>query len=341
MRFAFTDDQLLFRDAARDVLRGECSGNHVRGAWESEDGRVPGLWARLAEVGVVGMTAAERWGGMELGELELVLVLEESGVVALPEPIVETTAVGIPLLQDIGSDALKDRWLGAAAAGKATFAVGLRSGLVAGARGAGLLLLSRDDGLYALEPANANVLHRRESVDGARHLYEVGWSVGDAELIAEGESARRAIETACNRGALAAAAQLLGLGQRMIEMTVEHATNRKQFGRPIGSFQAVKHQLADAHVALELARPVVYRAAYSMAHGDVRSSLHVSMAKAFASDAAYKASRAALQCHGAIGYSYEYDLHLWMKRTWALAKAWGDADWHRARVSDNLLLGDQ
>jgi alkylation response protein AidB-like acyl-CoA dehydrogenase len=113
---------------------------------------------------------------------------------------------------------------------------------------------------------------------------------------------------------------------------------RKQFGSAIGSFQAVKHHLADALVKLEFARPVVYRAAYSMSHRSESAALHVSMAKVYASEAALLAARTALQCHGAIGYSYEHDLHLWMKRAWALAATWGDASWHRARVG-KLVLG--
>src|SRR5439155_24977645 len=111
---------------------------------------------------------------------------------------------------------------------------------------------------------------------------------------------------------------------------------REQFGRPVGSFQAVKHHLADVLVQLELARPVVYRAAWSLAHRLPERSTHVSMAKACASDAAGEAARAALQCHGAIGYSFEHDLHLWMKRAWALARTWGDAAWHRARIGVNM-----
>ena len=142
-----------------------------------------------------------------------------------------------------------------------------------------------------------------------------------------------------DRGAYATAAQLLGLADRMIELTVDYAKERKQFGVPIGSFQAVKHHLANARLALEFARPLVYRAAYSVAHDDPDRSVHVSMAKAQASDAAMLASRVALQCHGAIGYTTEYDLHLYMKRAWALARAWGDASWHRRRIEQAILGG--
>ena len=120
-------------------------------------------------------------------------------------------------------------------------------------------------------------------------------------------------------------------------MTVDYVGERKQFGRPIGSFQAVKHRLADVRIAIEFAAPLVYRAAYSQATGDPDAMLHCSMAKAQSADAAGLASRAALQCHGAIGYSFEHDLHLWMKRVWALVAAFGDRAWHRERVARAIL----
>jgi alkylation response protein AidB-like acyl-CoA dehydrogenase len=176
------------------------------------------------------------------------------------------------------------------------------------------------------------------SVDGARRLFRVTWSPNAATCVASGPAARAALDRAFDRGALGVSAMLLGLARHLIDVTVEYVKVRKQFGSAIGSFQAVKHHLADALVGLEFARPVVYRAAYSMSHGDPSGSLHVSMGKAYASDAALVAARAALQCHGAIGYSYEHDLHLWMKRAWALAASWGDASWHRTRVG-NIVLG--
>jgi alkylation response protein AidB-like acyl-CoA dehydrogenase len=175
-------------------------------------------------------------------------------------------------------------------------------------------------------------------VDGARRLFRVTWSPSPATRIARGATARAALARAFERGALGASAVLLGLARHLIDATVEYAKVRKQFGSAIGSFQAVKHQLADALVKLEFARPVVYRAAYSMSRASESGPLHVSMAKVYASEAALAASRSALQCHGAIGYSYEHDLHLFMKRAWALAAAWGDASWHRARVG-KLVLG--
>ena len=132
--------------------------------------------------------------------------------------------------------------------------------------------------------------------------------------------------------ALAAAAQLLGLGHGMLVMTVEYVKQRQQFGVPIGSFQAVKHQLADSLKELAFARPVLWRAAHT------RDPIHVSMAKAMASDAASFVARRALQCHGAIGYTVEYDLHRYLKQTWVLARSHGDAAWHRERIAKELHI---
>jgi len=137
---------------------------------------------------------------------------------------------------------------------------------------------------------------------------------------------------------LGAAAQLIGLGQRMLDMTVRYATEREQFGVPIGSFQAVKHHLANALMELAFARPAVHRAAWSMANRAPSTTRDVSMAKAMASDAASFTGRQALQCHGAIGYTVEYDLHRFLKRTWVLARSHGDAAWHRGRIAGTLEI---
>lgn len=339
MRFAFSREQLMFRDTARDLLQRRCPPAAVRAAWAAPSGRVPGLWSSLAELGIVGLTVPEPHGGLGLAELDLVLILEEAGRAAAPEPVVETIAVGAPLLRDAGTPALRERWLGRVASGDAVLAVGLEGGAhVAFAGQADLLLLQRGAELHALTPGDvALTLTAAPSVDGARRLCSVAWTPSDRTRFAAGPEALRAAALAFDRGALASAAELCGLGRRMLDLTVEYAKVRHQFGKPIGSFQAIKHHLADALVKLELARPLVYRAASSLAHGDADRALHVSMAKAQASDAARFVAKIALQCHGAIGYTVEYDLHLWMKRAWALAAAWGDAAFHRARVGAAIL----
>jgi alkylation response protein AidB-like acyl-CoA dehydrogenase len=329
VRFQFTEDQILFRDAVRELLEKECPAAHVRAMWESDTGRSAELWDKLVEMGVVGLTLPEDHGGLGLNEVDAVLILEESGRAALPEPLVETTAVGVPLLRDMGAlDRLRRG---------AVVTVGLDAiPYVADAHVADLLVLQRDAEVHVLS-RDAIELTPQPSLDGARRLFTVAWTPVDATRVAFDGDVHGVVARAFDRGALAAAAQLLGVADRLIEIAADYAREREQFGKPIGTFQAVKHHLANALLALEFARPVTYRAAYSIAHDHPDRSTHVSMAKTFASDAATLAARTALQVHGAIGYTWEHDLHLWMKRAWALAAAWGDASWHRERVAQAVL----
>jgi alkylation response protein AidB-like acyl-CoA dehydrogenase len=337
MRFTFEPDQRLFAETTREFLTSECSPAAVREAWSSESGCSLERWKKLAAMGVIGLTAPERHGGLGMDELALVLLLEESGRAALPEPIVETVAVGVPMIIESGDDELGDRWLGVVATGDALVTVGLSSQpFVADAHLADLLLLQHGSDLHAVTAAQVT-LTAQPSMDGSRRLSTVGWTPSPATLLAGGPPATELIARAFDRGALAVAAQLLGVSQQLIELTAEYARERHQFGKPIGSFQAVKHHLADALLAVELARPVVYRAAWSVARHEPTRGVDVSMAKAYASEAGDLAARVALQVHGAIGYTWECDAHLWMKRAWALAASWGDARWHRRRIASVIL----
>jgi alkylation response protein AidB-like acyl-CoA dehydrogenase len=335
MHFAFSEDQVLFRDTVRDFLANECKPAAVRAAWENDLGRVPGLWAKLAEMGVVGLTAPESVGGMGMDEVDLVLLLEESGRAALPEPLTEHTAVAIPALRQFGNDRSAP-WLEKAAAGEALIGVGIAGPYVLYADQADVLLLPHGDELHLVERA-AVTLTAQRSVDYSRRLASVEWSPSAATTLAVGEDAAQAIADAQDRGALGAAAQCVGIAQQLIDVTVDYVGQREQFGKVVGSYQAVKHHLANALLAVEFARPLVYVAAYAVANTTPHRAREVSMAKAVASDAVDQAARVALQCHGAIGYTFEYDLHLWMKRGWALAAAWGDAAHHRSRVADSIL----
>jgi alkylation response protein AidB-like acyl-CoA dehydrogenase len=334
MHFAFTDDQLLFRDTVRDFLANECRPEQVRTAWESDTGRIPGLWDKLAEMGVVGLTAPEAAGGLAMDEVDLVLLLEEAGRAALPEPLAEHTAIAIPALRDHGG-ARGAGWLEKAAIGEALVGVGLTGPYVLYGEQADVLLLARGDELHLVDPEAATLTPQR-SVDYSRRLVSVDWSPGADTLVASGPDAHQAVVDAADRGALAAAAQCVGIAQHLIDVTVEYVGQREQFGKVVGSYQAVKHHLANALIAVEFARPLVYVAAYAIANSTPHRAREVSMAKAVASDAVDLAARIALQCHGAIGYTFEYDLHLWMKRGWALSAAYGDAAHHRARVATEL-----
>jgi alkylation response protein AidB-like acyl-CoA dehydrogenase len=337
MRFAFTDDQLMFRDAVADLLANECPPEKVRWSWNDEKGRDAQLWGALAAMGVIGLTAPEDNGGLGMNEVDLLPILTEAGRAALPAPLLETTAVVIPLLAESAPDALAATWLPALSDGSAIATVSLEGQpFVADAHIADLLVAERNGSLFAVPGANLR-LTPQTSVDGARRLFTAEWDEADAELIASGDAAAAAVALAFNRGAVAAAAELIGMAERMIAMTVEYVIARQQFGVPIGSFQAVKHHLADAELKVSFARPMVWNAAYALAHGGEDLDRSVSMAKCFASDAAEVVARKALQCHGAIGYTTEHDLHFWLKRSWALSASWGDAGWHRRRVAALLL----
>jgi alkylation response protein AidB-like acyl-CoA dehydrogenase len=306
LHFAFTDEQLALRDATRDLLTKECTPAHVRDAWTNDSGRVPGLWQQLDAMGVVGLLAPERAGGLGLTFVDLVLVLEETGRHAVPEPIVETAAYGAPLV------------------GRADVTIAASEHFVPWADSADVIFTAAG----RFERGDV-ALVARPSVDGARRLFEVQ---GTPAHIDPG-----AVLAAYDRGVCGIAAQQCGLADRMLELTADYVRERRQFGVPVGSFQAVKHHLANARVALEFARPLVYRAAASIATEARDTSIHASMAKAKADAAALQTARAALQCHGAIGYTTEYDLHLYLKRSWALARSWGDAAFHRARVGRAIL----
>jgi alkylation response protein AidB-like acyl-CoA dehydrogenase len=190
--------------------------------------------------------------------------------------------------------------------------------------------------IYAIDPKDAELV-RQASVDPGRRLFTVGWKQSTSVVVADGATAQKTLDAALDRGAFGVAAQQLGIGQRLIEMAVAYAKEREQFGKPIGSFQAVKHMLASVQVRVEFARPVVYRAAFSVAHDLPTRAVDVSQAKAAASEAALLAVKTALQVHGAIGYTSELDLHMWMKRAWSLEAAWGTSRWHRRRVARVVL----
>jgi hypothetical protein len=334
MHFAFTDDQSAFADAVRDLLAKECTPEVVRAAWDAPSGRSPQLWSQLAEMGVVGLLAPEGVGGFGLRDIDLVRILAEAGYAGLTEPLSDTAAVAVPAIRDHGESSEAEALLQRVTAGEVTVGVGLATEpTVLHAASAEVFLLEAADGLHLVD-RDVVELSEVESIDGSRRLARVLWHPSAATRMSGGTAAA---DEARDRAAVATAAELCGLGDRMLEMTVGYVGERKQFGVPIGSFQAIKHHLADALLALEFAKPLVWRAAYSASMGDRRASLHASMAKAQASDAAEAVAAAALQCHGAIGYTVEYDLHLYMKRTWALARRAGDARYHRRRVADAVL----
>lgn len=317
MKFALDEQQRDFA-ASIDAALGAADVPGAVRAWGRGD-TAPGrtIWATLSDLGVTALAVPEKFDGIDAHPVDLVVALEALGRWCVPGPVAESIAVAPVLLEDDDRSA-------ALAAGDliATVALPPMVPRAADADFAGLVLLARDD---HYSEAAAGESH--ESVDPARKLFDVS---------ATGDRRAADVSRAFEFGALATAAQLVGAGQAMLDMSVAYAKQRSQFGRIIGSYQAIKHKLADVHIALELARPLVYGAALSVAEDSPQTARDVSAAKAAASEAALLAARSSLQTHGAIGFTAEHDLSLWLLRVQALHSAWGDPTTHRRRLLEAL-----
>lgn len=317
MNFEIDDQQRDFA-ASIDAALGSADVPAAVRAWAAGD-TGPGrkVWAQLADLGVTALMVPEEFDGIGAHPVDLVVALERLGRWNVPGPVVESIAVAPVLLGD-------DERVGALAAGEliATVAAPPLVPRAVDADTAGLLLLA---GRGRVEEAAAG--KARTSIDPSRRLFDVeasgaGW---DADVA-------RALEF----GALGTAALLVGAAHAMLDAAVAYAKQRSQFGTVIGTYQAIKHALADVLVAVEMARPLVYGAALSLAADSADVARDVSAAKASASEAALLAARSALQTHGAIGYTQEHDLSLLLLRVQALRPAWGDPAFHRRRVLEAL-----
>jgi alkylation response protein AidB-like acyl-CoA dehydrogenase len=336
MDFAFSEEQQMAAESVRGALADLCAGADLRRLMASGEARDARRWAALSGLGLLGLMVPEELGGLGLAETDLVLIAEACGHAALPEPLVETAGVAAPLLAAFASDPRAGAWLERVMSGEAAIAVGHPANpFVEGAEAADVLLVAREDGLHLVEPKAAK-LSRHDSIDTFRRLYTVDFASSAETRLADAAAAAPELARALDRGALFAAAQGLGLAQRAVEMAADYAKERQQFGKPIGANQAVKHHLATCQTAIVFARPVVHAAAAQIGQGDIHSRGRVSHAKLAALSAASLAARTAIQVHGAMGYSWEVDVHLYLKRALALTGAWGDEAFHRARVSERI-----
>ncbi|MFB7877599.1 acyl-CoA dehydrogenase family protein [Nocardia sp. NPDC056064] len=329
MRFALSTEQLDFAAELRKILDAGQVPVAVR-AWSDGDtvkGRA--LLRQLAEMGVFGLIVDEQYDGADATPVDLVVALIEAGRAALPGPVIESAAVIPALLQRLPDSTVAQRFLPALASGEQLGTIAFddpQRGIALDANTADLVLVTTGSRVTT----GAKSTGVAASVDPARELSQL---VADA-LIAEGPEVEAAIAYAFDLGVLACAAQLLGAGRAILEQTTAYAKQRKQFGRAIGEFQAVKQQLADVLIALDLAEPLLYRAALTLDSDD--RARDVSAALVTCADAAHRAARAGLQVHGAIGYTAECDLSLWLTKVTALRTAWGTADFHRARIAAAL-----
>jgi alkylation response protein AidB-like acyl-CoA dehydrogenase len=317
MRFALDAQQ---RDFAASI-DAALSAADVPGAlrsWAHGD-TAPGrkVWSQLSDLGVTALVVAEEFDGLDAHPIDLIVACERLGRWCVPGPVTESIAVAPVLLAGDDRSA-------ALAAGEliATVAMPPAVPRAVDADFAGVVLLATEGAV-----GDATAMEQHRSVDPSRRLFDVSTS---------GPVRPADVARAYEFGALATAAQLVGAGQAMPDMTVDYAKQRTQFGRVIGGYQAIKHSLADVHIALDLARPLVYGAALALAEDSADIARDVSAAKAAASDAALLSARASLQTHGAIGYTAEHDLSHWLLRVQALHSAWGDPTSHRRRVLEAL-----
>ncbi|MFD9822171.1 acyl-CoA dehydrogenase family protein [Streptomyces violascens] len=323
MRFLLTPEQLDFARSLDAMLTAADTPSAVRswGAGDSGPGRA--LWSRLAGAGVFALAAPQAYEGVGPLPVELAVACMELGRHAVPGPLVETVAASVLLarLAELGEEGPAKRLL---------------PGIVSGACAASVLFPGASP--YALDADAADVVlavtgHEvrlapghgpvQPSADPARRLSR---PLPGGELLTTGPQLEEAVAYATVWARLAAAGQCVGIAEALLARTVAYVKQRTQFGAPIGSFQAVKHRLADTLVAVEFARPLLYGAALSLAPGDVAA------AKVTAGEAAYAAARTALQLHGAVGYTQELDLSLWLRKARPLRNAWGSPSECRAAV---------
>jgi alkylation response protein AidB-like acyl-CoA dehydrogenase len=340
MDFSFAKDDLELRDGAREYLRGRTTREALRELVEEGSADL-GSWPELADMGLTGFLVPEECGGLGLSSAAFALVAEEAGYVATPEPLVDVAAVAAPVLAGLDTGRARDLLAAIVAGSGRVLTSHPLNPYVNQLSAADSVLLFTDDSLSLASPDQLET-RETESIDPLRRLTAVECT--DAEIFASGETATGLAREAAVRGAVFTAAELLGLAAAMIDMSTEYASQRKQFGAVIGTFQAVKHHLSTAFTKLEFARPAVYRAAARLDCNDASMARFAAHAKLAAGDAAIHAAEAAIQVHGGIGYTFEADLHLWMKRAWALTGLWGDRNHHfdivdRAVFEQDSALG--
>jgi len=350
MDFDLSDDQVALRDGARDLLDGLASPLRVRTVVEAGGGLDADLWSSMVEQGWPVVALPEADGGLGLGAVEVAVLLEEIGRHAAPAPFASTVLVLDALAGGDGADLAERLVAGGVGCvawsrdGDAVRAEGAGTGWTLTGRpdptpyapSAGVAVVGARDadgpGVFAVDLDDVGRPARQPAMDRTR---EVGW------LELDGTPAVRlggadAVEALVDQGAVYACAEMLGGASRVLELAVEYAKDRVQFGRPIGSFQAVKHRCADMLVDVEGMRSTTYWAAWCLAARADDTSVAASTAKIWSSDASRRVMASSLQVHGGIGFTWEHDLHLFLKRAQLDQLVFGDAAFHRERLAGLL-----
>jgi alkylation response protein AidB-like acyl-CoA dehydrogenase len=323
MDFDLTEDQLALRSGASDVLDDLASPARVRAHTVTADAYDAALWSAMVEQGWLGVELAEADGGLGLGAVEVAVLVEELGRHAAPVPFVPTV-VALGAFAEAGERAWVERLL----TGEAIACVAWDPAApVAYAPSARIAVVLADDGVYAMELAEQPP--REPAMDLTRELGWLSFDRSRARMIGGPDARTRLFD----RGATFTSADLLGSASHALDLAVDYAKDRVQFGRPIGSFQAVKHRCADMLVDVEGMRSTVYWAAWCIGAVDADASVSASTAKVWCTDASKRVMASALQVHGGIGFTWEHDLHFFLKRAQLDQLAFGDASLHRERLA--------
>jgi alkylation response protein AidB-like acyl-CoA dehydrogenase len=367
MNFGFTEEQELLRSEVRKFLDESCPLEEVRKISESPEGFSRELWKQIAELGWLGLTIPEEHGGVELGLVDLVVILEEAGRTLFPSPLISTT-LAAAAIRECGSAEQQARWLPRIAEGSAIGTLAfLEEDDVQGAEGvrlrpddatgtlSGEKLFVCDAGAADLfvvalrggeEPTDLRLVVLERGAEGltsedlpgidlTKRLGRVrfdGVRLTDDATLGSGQAAA-AVARIQDLGATALAAEMVGAAEAALQLTVSYAGERIQFGQPIGSFQGVKHPLAEMYVDIESFKSLVYYAAWCLDEGHPDAALAASRAKAYASEAFARIGLDAIQLHGGIAYTWEYDAQLYLKRAKWARPMFGDADYHYERVA--------
>ena len=375
MELEFTKDQDELRDSIRAVLVNESPVSLARAVVERGE-RAGALWATMAGLGWPALTIAESHGGVGLGMLELAILAEELGRVIAPGPLLATVSQFVPVVREVGTPAQQERFLGAVAAGEltgslaiaeatgsfdpgdveATVAFDGNDAVLSGTKCFGvegdavdeLVVVARlasepgDNGVRAVVVPVADLETTRvNALDGTRRLTHVdldGVRVSRDRVLGNPDvSAAPGLRRALEESTVALALEMVGTAQTIFDTALEYAKQREQFGVPIGSFQSMKHKFADLMISLERARSLGYFAALTIAEDDPRRTSATSVAKAAAGDCERMFGKEGIQILGGIGYTWEHDMHLFVRRIKSGELLFGTSTWHRARIAD--LLG--
>jgi alkylation response protein AidB-like acyl-CoA dehydrogenase len=350
MQFGLTESQQILQSNARKFFAAECPMSEVRRIAQTDAAYDGTLWSKLAEQGYLGAIFPEEYGGLGLGLVVMALLMEEMGRALVPGPFLSTLIGGI-FIDAAGSAEQKERFLRpicegrlrvAAAvlepnAGRDIFRVETRGGerisgkkiFVADAATVDFLLVIAADGVYIVQSGPGVTLEPMPHLDITRRFYAVTFQEAKAERLPSLANLQRAVDVAT----LAVAAETVGGMQRVLDVTVEYAKTRKQFGNPIGKYQAVQHMCADSYLETESARSAAYYAAWALQENTPEAALAVSIAKMYSSDASRNVGNRGIQIHGGMGFTWENDVHLYYRRFKANETSFGDPTFHRERIA--------